>query len=271
MAQGKELIKMINHIVTGPNECAFWRLGQMGFVLKITNKTIYIDPFLSDDGLRIIPSVLKPEEVTNADIVIGTHDHGDHIDYEAWKGIATASPNAVFVCSAALINNLSKELNIPKNRFIGLDCENSINVCGISIEGVPAAHELIEYDQENHPIAVSAILQFNGITIYHAGDSCVYEGLISTLLKHSPVDIMFVPINGRDPERYARDIIGNMTYQEATDLCGAVSPALAVPGHYDTHLFNLENPQLFAQYIERKYKDIQCDIKEIGEVTLYKK
>ena len=71
MAQGKELIKMINHIVTGPNECAFWRLGQMGFVLKITNKTIYIDPFLSDDGLRIIPSVLKPEEVTNADIVIG--------------------------------------------------------------------------------------------------------------------------------------------------------------------------------------------------------
>jgi hypothetical protein len=44
-----------------------------------------------------VPPPLTPEEVTSATLILGTHDHADHIDRAAWSGMAKASPEAVFV------------------------------------------------------------------------------------------------------------------------------------------------------------------------------
>jgi L-ascorbate metabolism protein UlaG (beta-lactamase superfamily) len=35
-----------------------------------------------------IAPLVQPGEVTNATVVLGSHDHADHIDREAWPGIA---------------------------------------------------------------------------------------------------------------------------------------------------------------------------------------
>ncbi|MHB9034696.1 MAG: MBL fold metallo-hydrolase, partial [Anaerolineae bacterium] len=90
------------------------------------------------------------------------------------------------------------------------------------------------------------------ITILHTGDTCVYEGYL-TKLRRWQFDLVFVPINGRDAVRLRSNCIGNMTYQEAVDLVGALKPRLAVPGHYEMFSNNSENPQLFADYLEVKY------------------
>jgi L-ascorbate metabolism protein UlaG (beta-lactamase superfamily) len=75
---------------------------------------------------------------------------------------------------------------------------------------------------------------------------------------------MFLPINGRDARRLKVNIIGNMTYQEAADLAGALKPGLVVPGHFDMFERNSENPQLFIDYMKVKYPQQKTLIPEHG-------
>jgi L-ascorbate metabolism protein UlaG (beta-lactamase superfamily) len=97
MKKGNQLIEEINQAKCANNEMVFWWLGQLGYVIKIADKIIYVDAFLSEMEGRQVEPVFKSSEITNADIVIGSHDHIDHIDREAWAGIAKASPEAKFL------------------------------------------------------------------------------------------------------------------------------------------------------------------------------
>ena len=76
-----------------------------------------------------------------------------------------------------------------------------------------------------------------------------WEGLISTVAGHRP-DGVFIPINGRDGERYRRNCIGNFTFQEAVDLVGAVRPRLAVPMHYDMFAGYQEGVERLVVYLD---------------------
>ncbi len=64
---------------------------------------------------------------------------------------------------------------------------------------------------------------------------------------------MFVPINGHDWKRYCADLVGNMSYREALDLCDHVGTELVVPMHYDLFDNNTENPAFFVDYLYREY------------------
>ncbi len=269
MKIGFELIKEINHCVLEPDHAAFWWLGQLGYVIKLKETVIYIDAFLSEWPERNYPSLLKPEEVTNADYIVGTHDHADHIDREVWHQLSISSPNATFVVPQYLVASLSKDLEIPKGRFYGLDDGLSFKKDGIAITAIPSAHEFLDQDTVtgSYPY-LGFIIEGNGRVLYHSGDSCIYEGLYSNLRKWDKFDVMFIPINGRDAKRYRENTIGNMTYQEAVDLAGSMKPNLVVPGHYDMFHFNSENPQLFADYLEVKYPGLNYWIGNRGEMIL---
>ena len=56
----------------------------------------------------------------------------------------------------------------------------------------------------------------------------------------------FLPINGRDWVRESRDIIGNMTPQEAALFAKEIDCTTVIPTHYDMMRGNEENPLLFA-------------------------
>ena len=108
-------------------------------------------------------------------------------------------------------------------------------------------------------------VSYQGATVYHAGDCCIYEGLETRLRQLGRLDVMLLPINGRSASRLRRGILGNMTYQEAADLAGAVKPGLVIPMHYDAYAGNLENPLLFQDYLHVKYPDVPCAVPRAGE------
>lgn len=97
------------------------------------------------------------------------------------------------------------------------------------------------------------MIEGNGVRIYHAGDTVRYEGMLPKLKAFGPIDAALLPINGRDAERYRRNCIGNMTFQEAADLAGELQPALAIPGHWDMFADNPGDPDAFADYLAVKY------------------
>lgn len=269
MKTGLELIKDINNCTVEQGKAAFWWLGQLGYVIKLGGTVIYIDAYLSENPSRNIPPLLKPEEVVNADFIFGSHDHTDHIDRKVWHQLSISSPKAKFVVSKLLIKSLTEDLDIPEDRFIGLDDGLSILEKGLKITGVAAAHEFLDRDQStgSYPY-LGYVIEGNDCSLYHSGDSCIYDGMHTKLKSFNRFDAMFIPINGRDAERYLRNCIGNMTYQEAVDLAGTVNPRLVIPGHYEMFSGNSENPSAFAEYIEAKYPGVKYWIGEHGERVL---
>ena len=245
-------------------QCLLCNLGQHSFIVKLGGTIVYLDPFVTHLSGRLLPPPLEADEITNADIVTGSHDHGDHIDRPSWPAIATASPQAVFIVPKAVKPSIRE---VPSNRMKGLNAGESITIRDVTVTAVPAAHELLDKDQKTglYPY-LGYIVQGNGVTIYHSGDTCIYEGM-AKLLRKWKIDIALLPINGRDAKRLRRNCIGNMTFQEAVDLAGAIRPKMAIPAHFDMFRGNTEDPRKFIDYLKIKYPDIACARPPRGKVV----
>lgn len=154
----------------------------------------------------------------------------------------------------------------PPVRLVGVGNGAPFEEDGFRVQAIPAAHELLERDPvTGEYAAVGYAVSYQGVTVYHAGDCCIYEGLETRLRQLGRLDVMLLPINGRSASRLRRGILGNMTYQEAADLAGAVKPGLVIPMHYDAYAGNLENPLLFQDYLHVKYPDVPCAVPRAGE------
>lgn len=268
MKTGPALIAEIDACHVAKGQCAFWWLGQQSFVVKMGGAVCYLDPFLSAfEGRRVAP-LLAPGDVTNATLILGSHDHGDHIDRAVWPALAQASPGARFVVPEILRERIVREVGLPTERVLGLDDGTSLAAGAVHVTGVPAAHEFLDLDAVTglHPY-LGFVVEGPNFRLYHAGDTCLYEGM-QARLRAWRFDLAFLPINGRDAKRYAADCIGNMTYQEAADLAGTLRPGLTVPAHFEMFAMNSEDPALFADYMRVKYPDLRTAIPRHGECVM---
>ncbi len=230
-----------------------WWMGQMGLLVKLGDKVLCIDYFASDEpGRQIRPPVPAPE-VEGIDVFLGTHNHLDHIDHEAWKLWARQCPDAFFVFPRAHLASVLAD-GIQKKQGIGLNDGESCRIGNVTIRAVAASHEFLDRDPETglYP-HMQYILEGNGLRIWHAGDTVRYEGMLPKLQALGPIDAALLPINGRDAARYRRNCIGNMTFQEAADLAGTLRVRLAIPGHWDMFADNPGDPRAFADYLDAKY------------------
>jgi len=245
------------------------RMGQQGVILEFPNVKIGIDLFMSPLDTRLIPNLVDDAMLRQLNYLFGTHDHDDHIDREAWKHAAKVNPSLKFVAPAYFEATLPEELGIPRDRFVFCDQKQEYRVGDMTIRALAAAHELIEWDDEGRSAAVIYVITCCGHRVCHMGDSCCYEGLYAALRSVGMIDVLLVPINGRDAERLASGCIGNMTYQEAVDLAGAIKPELVIPGHYDMFAHNGEDPEKFTAYLNVKYPERKTCILPVGETKMF--
>lgn len=254
MKTGRPMLDEIRDCTVPVGRVAFWWLGQQQVIFKSGDHLIFVDVFLKPRPDRLVPPAFAPAEVDlDVTFICGTHDHSDHIDRHSWPELARRIPGATFVVPDLLLQKVSSELGIPPGRFAGLDEGRTVEKDEIRITALPASHEFLDRDAATgHYPYLCLVLEMGGRTIFHAGDTCKYEGL-ETSLRRWKFDAMFLPINGRDGKRLAANLIGNMTYQEAVDLAGALKPGVVVPGHYDMFAKNSGDVQAFVEYLKVKY------------------
>jgi L-ascorbate metabolism protein UlaG (beta-lactamase superfamily) len=248
------LITSINNTPTPPaGSCALWWLGQHSFTLKLGDSVVWIDPFLSPLAGRLIPPACPPTAVTNATLILGTHDHIDHIDRDIWPAIAAASPAATFVVPEPARTAVIEATGLPPARIHGATFGNDFTINGVTIRPLPAAHEQLNRDPATgHYPYLGYVVEANGFRLYHAGDTCRYEGQ-HALLQALHCNLLILPINGRDAKRLSSGCIGNMTWQEAADLAGALAPQAVIPAHYEMFSGNCAPVDEFCAYIKIKY------------------
>ena len=243
-------------------EGRLWWLGQMGLLVKLGETLVCIDYYATKSQKRQVPPPIPAEELEGVDLILGTHNHSDHMDHPCWKIWAKTCPQATFVFPR--VHDQAVEADgIEEERRMGLDDGEKVCIQGVTIHALAAAHEFLEL---NPAPCLSYVIEGNGLRIYHAGDTLRYEGMRPKLESYGHLDVALLPINGRDAKRYARNCIGNMTYQEAADLAGELRPGLVLPGHYDLFADNGEDPEAFASYLKVKYGEaVKCQIPKILE------
>ncbi len=263
MKSGRKLIAEIENYEVKPGGLAFWWLGQHSYALKTAKHVFYLDPYLSPDPNRLLESPLKPEEVSNAFLITGSHDHGDHIDHPALPALMKASPRSVLLVPKAAKASVEKD-GLDMGRVVALDDGDVYEKGGVKITAIKAAHELFDKQKGLGYPYLGFVIEADGATVYHAGDSCDYDGLARRLRKWK-LSAAFLPVNGRDAVRLKANCIGNMTYQEAVDLAGSIKLGTAIPSHYGMFAFNTQDPQLFADYLAVKYPAVRCSIPKFAE------
>lgn len=247
-------------------------LGQMGLKISVNDTTVFVDYFATDFPGRMTPVPIPAGAVKGVDAFLGTHNHLDHIDHDAWRVWASACPEARFVFPSMHRQSVLDD-GIPEARQLAIDAGQSVQVGDITVHAIPAAHEFLSPDDRGRYPALQYIIEGGGRRIYHAGDTLRYEGMLPRLKAFGPIDAALLPINGRDAERYRRNCIGNMTFQEAADLAGELQPGLTLPGHWDMFADNPGDPDAFIDYLTIKYqgriralRPSLCDPVRIGQI-----
>jgi L-ascorbate metabolism protein UlaG (beta-lactamase superfamily) len=208
-------------------------LGHSGIKIK-GSKTLIIDPFLTGNPA----ASASPDEITEADIVIVTHYHGDHLgdSFAICKQTGATCVGIHEIAVDAEAEGITAE---------GMNIGGTIDVKGVKVHMVQALHSA----EKGDPAGV--VIEMDGKKIYHAGDTgLTYDmKLIGEFFKP---DLSFIPIG----DRYTMGI------PSAAKAVEFVQTKKVIPIHYNTFPIVSADPEEFKKKVGDKAEVI---ILEPGE------
>lgn len=203
------------------------------------SKTVFIDPFLSGNPV----ASLNLGHVTQADVVVVTHDHGDHLG----DGYAICKKTGATLVSIYEISEAAAREGVKAE---GMNVGGTVIVHGVSVSLVPAIHTA-----GLGGTATGAVVEMDGKKVYHAGDTGLTMEMQLIGEMYTP-HIGFLPIDGRfnmDPRLAAR----------AVEL---LKLPKVVPFHYDTFPLVQSSPEEFKKLVGDKSEVIILKPGEFVEV-----
>jgi L-ascorbate metabolism protein UlaG (beta-lactamase superfamily) len=258
---GLQLIEQITAANLPPDSMVLWWLGQASFVLKAAGVVVYIDPYLNATDRRLSPPAFSPAAVTNADVVLLTHNHTDHVDPAALPGIAAASPAARFVAPRPIVGYVADLVGDPRRVVVAVADEPfdlHVRDARLEVLPVPAKHEEFDLTAEGYPYLGYSI-RLGGVCVHHSGDTIPYEGQIERVKAHG-VDVALVPINGRDFFRTRGGTIGNFDYREAAEFAARIGATVVIPMHYGMFRGNTVPPGHFVSHASEFHPELSIHV-----------
>ena len=237
-----------------PDALHVWWLGQSGYVVQYQGQHLLLDPYLSDSltkkyantpkpHVRMTAIPVAPQRLDFIDVVTSSHNHTDHLDGETLGPLLDVNPALTMIVSAANRGFVAERLHVMPERLTAITVDTPITVGAFTFYAVPAAHEQLEQDEQGQHKFIGLIVEVGPWTLYHSGDTVLYAGMVEQLRRWS-IDLAFLPINGRDPQR---GVAGNLWGEEAVQLGRAAGISLVIPCHYDMFTFNTVTPEQFEQ------------------------
>jgi len=132
-------------------------------------------------------------------------------------------------------------LGVERERVVGVEATGAVELGGLTVHGVPACHGEDAADAYRLGPFRGFVVSGAGVHVYHAGDTIPFPGLVERL-REVGVDLALLPINGRDAQREALGIVGNLDAREAAGLAAAIGASAVVPLHWDMFAANPGDP-----------------------------
>ena len=221
----QSLANKVKELVVAPDSLAIFWIAQAGFIFKTpANKVIYIDPYLSNcvnrllanelyGFKRIMMTPIEAEEV-EADMVVSTHAHPDHFDYDAIPILARKT--RLHFAAAPDCREEFEKLGVPSSQYTILEAGKVIDFGGFSLAGVYADHG------KDTPLALGVLLQVGDIKVWQVGDTAYRPELWQDIFAMG-IDVLIPPINGA---------FGNLDGVQAAKLARDAHARVVIPCHF---------------------------------------
>ncbi len=185
--------------------------GHSAVQLSDGTHTVIIDPFLRNNPL----STVRPEQI-NAQFIILSHAHGDHLG----DTIEIAKRNKATVIAVFELANYCATKGVAVH---GMNIGGAYDFPFGKVKFTIAHHGSSTPDGQYMGAPAGIIVTMGGRTVYHCGDTALFNDmkLIGELHK---IDLMFVPIG----DNYTMGI------DDAIRAVDFVKPRRSVPIHYNT-------------------------------------
>ncbi len=181
-------------------------IGHATLMFEFNNMVIHIDPVSAEADYSKMPK---------ADIILVTHEHGDHLDVSAINKIKKENTKIVLTEKCIEINEYLSASEIMKNG-------DNTEIYGIKIEAIPAYNIQHMRSSGNpfHPKGVGNgyILTLGDKRVYIAGDTENTPEMKAL----KDIDIAFLPMN----------LPYTMTPEMVADAAKAFRPKILYPYHY---------------------------------------
>ncbi|MFL5906110.1 MAG: MBL fold metallo-hydrolase [Solirubrobacterales bacterium] len=241
-------------------------IGHGTVQLRLEGVSILTDPMLRNwlGPLHRQGPPPDPALTSEADLVLISHIHRDHLDRRSLRRLPPSTPLLVPLGATRWAAGGGAE----EIREIGLG--ETVSITGVEVTAVPALHDG-HRDGRRGPgaEALGYLIRGGGRTVYFAGDTDLFPGMS----KLGPMDVALLPVWGwgtsvgeghLDPERAARAL-------------RLLHPRLAVPIHWGTFFpvglrrvrpqFLVTPPREFARLAARLAPQVETRILEPGSET----
>ncbi|MCL5995454.1 MAG: MBL fold metallo-hydrolase [Chloroflexi bacterium] len=260
----ERLADQIKTTTVEPGGLAIFWIGQAGFVYKTpAGGVIYVDPYLTDFVARALPHIgygfkritgcpIEAGEV-DADLVVSTHAHEDHLDQDAIPILL--KNERIHFAGAPDCREKYQQLGVPSTRYRIIHVGQTLRVKDVDVTGVYADHG------ESTPHALGVLLTIGDIKVWQVGDTAYRPAQWQDIFA-SNVDVIVPPINGA---------FGNLNGVEAAQLANDAHARVAIPCHFWTFAEHGGNPAEFMDACKQFAPGVKPLLMSHGERFVYRK
>ena len=244
-------------------------LGHSALEVRAQEHTILVDPYLSDNP--VAPAAAKqPGAFQDADLILLTHGHADHLGDTAALVQRTEAKVAL---NADLGRTLAALGIVPAERQVRFNVGGTVRPLGAGIQitmvqavhsssvTVPGPNAGQDGGQDGGPdgapetvrgggTGVGYVIETaDGSSLYHAGDTAVFRGM-SYITEYYQPDLAFIPAGGYEtmgPEQAAHALMNYLNVRRAVPMHYRVEGQRDVParirdrlGDYPVELLAVE-------------------------------
>ena len=150
--------------------------GHSSYLMNLSGKTILVDPiFYKASPVSFVnkmfkgTDVYKPADMPDIDFLVITHDHWDHLDYQA---VTELEPRVKRVVTALGVGEHFEYWKYPVEKLVELDWRESADLGGgFNVTATPARHFSGRDLHQNKTLWASFVFKTPKRTIWIGGDS----------------------------------------------------------------------------------------------------
>lgn len=170
--------------------------GHSSYLMNLSGKKVLVDPVLYSGSPvsfvnRMFPGtdVYKPKDFPDIDFLVISHDHWDHLDYEA---VTELEPRVKKVVCGLGVGSHFEYWGYPKEKLVELDWWEGADVDGFRVTATPARHFSGRDLHRNKTLWASYVLKTPKRSVWIGGDTGYGSHFVKIGEKFPGIDLAIV-------------------------------------------------------------------------------